>query len=250
MKKMLSVLLAFTLMVALAACGGGGTSASSTIPPSSSLPSSESTPPQVSSVVVESEPEPDVDPTEETNTLLQSGLWGFDAPGDMLTYIAFRGSNEFTFFSAAWYPAEPYTSWGEYTIEGNTITATETGGGGFDGPTRARRTFVFELSDGALVQQSGGNGLFESQHTYTYQAYPPDVDYYGFSPFDDWKVGYAESGLRLRAAPNTDAEILREVNEQITQVDVIGVSQVDPAWRLICYGSTIGFAHGDYITME
>ena len=242
MKKSNMAFVCIILALCLSACG---TSASSTVS-SSSLPElSESIPPHVSSVVVE----PEVDPVEETNTLLQSGLWGYDDPGNMLTYIAFRGNNEFTFFAAPWVPTEPYSSWGEYTIEGNTITATETAGGGADGQTRAPRTFVFELSDGALVQQSGGDGLFAS-NTYTYQPYPPDVDYYGFSPFDDWKYADAEQGLRLRAEPNTDAEILREVNEQVTQVSVLGVSRVDPAWYFVCYGSTIGYAHSDYIATQ
>lgn len=249
MRKMLSMLLALALTATLAACGGG-TSASSTAPSSSLPQSSESTPPQVSSVVVESEPEPEVDTTEETNALLQSGLWGYDNPNEMASFIAFHGDNEFFLYSARWYATEPYNAWGEYTIEGNIVTAiSESHDSGTHGQIPSN-TFVFEVTDGALVQQSGGNGLDDSLHTYTYQPYPPDVDYYGFSPYD-WKFGTAEVGLRLRAEPNTDAEILREVdNAEVTVINVLGVSQTDPAWYYIRYGGVFGFAHGDYIAVQ
>ncbi|MDL2253806.1 SH3 domain-containing protein [Ruminococcaceae bacterium OttesenSCG-928-I18] len=238
----------FTLF--LSACGGG---ASSSVPAPASYESREMAPPQVSSAPVESEPEPEpeVDTTEETNALLQSGLWGYDDPGDIFGFLSFHGENEFTFYAAPWVPTEPYTLWGEYTVEGNIVTTISEA---FDSDTDGHipsRTFVFELSDGALVQQSGGNGVLDSQHTYTYQPYPADVDYYGFVP-SDWKSGAVEMGLRIRAEPNTDAEILREVvdNVDMAGVYVLGVSQTDPAWYYVCYGGTTGFAHGDYIAVH
>lgn len=240
MKRFNAAFVCFILALSLCACG---TSTSSTVPSSSLPESSESTPPQVSSLVVESESEPEVDPIEETNTLLQSGVWSTDINEDSgESWVVYRFEGDTCNISACGYGAMGgVTRYCSYTITDETVTVS------WDAATEG--TYIYNAGSETLLISSDGTTLSGDGNPLQKKAFPTEgVDYFGDS-MSDWKRAQAEMGLRIRTAPNTDAEIVSETRNGMSVISVIGISQIDPAWYFVLYGSQVGYAHSDYITM-
>ncbi|MDL2254588.1 hypothetical protein LJC49_11105 [Ruminococcaceae bacterium OttesenSCG-928-I18] len=243
MKKNTVVLIACALFLSLAACSAPAASSSApSSAPSSAAVSSENTASSEPAISVKSEPA-SAAPDETIPSQLQ-GVWGTEDE-ESFTFQVFEG-DVCHLFAAFWVPTEPMARSCHYTVDGGVITMAYEGYS--DGPTTAPAwTTTGELSpDGTVLTVTSEDGTV---YTLEKRQLPSDVEYYG--GYENWKYGTAEVGLRLRAAPNTEAEIITSIDDELfTSVWVLGTSQADPTWLFVMYGSQVGFASGEYIQLQ